>query len=587
MKLETNGIYKTEISHRSDMHTVTEEESGELKALILSMTRDVAALCEELDIAYMLGGGSCLGAIRHEGFIPWDDDIDLNVPRKEIDRLLDAVEERYGDIYEVEAPLRTPGYLSSFIQIRRKGTVFREFLYQDEAHCGVKIDIFPIENTYDHPLHRKWHGLWCEAWLLWLSCYRTYLWQEELLKATEGNEEALKIMKKKIALGRPFALAPDFFYKKAQECLMKCTDEHTRYVVIPSGRGHFFKEVYKRKQLMTLEKHAFESENFYVPKAYDAYLKRLFGDYMQIPQEKDREHHVLYDLKLTPGESETKKEVLMTKEQIHRALLYMLNSFVDFCEKHELRYYLVGGSLLGAVRHKGFIPWDDDIDIGMPRPDYERFLDLCQTEEIAPELKVLSAREHTLTLPLADIVHTGIRLSKETDAYIREDCQLNNLFIDIIPQDGWPEKLNDAEFLSDHMAELRRELLFARSKPGAGTSLLKRIGKLPYIWKAARKGPEKILDEMRAMAMSCDYDSSKYVGGVTNGLYGIGERRLRSEVTAFERVIFEGKYYQAPGDIDDYLTALYGEYMELPPENKRQTHRMKAYASRETLAKFD
>ena len=161
--LETNEILKERLSRKEGIHQLSQEEIEKIKKIVLEITVDVVALCEEMNIPYMLGGGSALGAIRHQGFIPWDDDMDLNIPRAEIDRLLDAIEDRYPEKYEVEAPLRTPGYLSSFIQIHRKGTVFQEYLVQKKEHCGIKLDIFVIENTYDHPLLRALHGLRTEV----------------------------------------------------------------------------------------------------------------------------------------------------------------------------------------------------------------------------------------------------------------------------------------------------------------------------------------------------------------------------------------------------------------------------------------
>ena len=137
--LETNEILKERLSRKEGIHQLSQEEIEKIKKIVLEITVDVVALCEEMNIPYMLGGGSALGAIRHQGFIPWDDDMDLNIPRAEIDRLLDAIEDRYPEKYEVEAPLRTPGYLSSFIQIHRKGLFFRNIWYKKKSIVGSNL----------------------------------------------------------------------------------------------------------------------------------------------------------------------------------------------------------------------------------------------------------------------------------------------------------------------------------------------------------------------------------------------------------------------------------------------------------------
>ena len=154
--LQTNDIFKTELSE--GQHRLSPEEIHKVQQVVYGITIDITELCSELNIPYMLTGGTALGAVRHGGFIPWDDDVDMVVERKYIERLLDAIEQRYPDRYFVEAPLRTPGYLSSFIQIHRKNTVCREYLEIPEERCGIKIDIFVVENTYDNAFLRRLHG---------------------------------------------------------------------------------------------------------------------------------------------------------------------------------------------------------------------------------------------------------------------------------------------------------------------------------------------------------------------------------------------------------------------------------------------
>ncbi len=573
-KLETHDLLKGTLSHRQGMHRITEEERRVIKDVIMEITMDVAAVCGELKIPYMLGGGSALGAVRHHGFIPWDGDLDLNVPRKYIDTLIDAVKERYGEKYTIEIPVETEGYLSSFIQIHRRDTVFREYLWQDEAACGIKIDIFVIENTYDSKLRRYWHGVRVDAGLFLLSCYRMFLWRTEYMALAQGDASAKRSMRIKQIIGAPIALMPRFFYRHVQRCMQKCHDEHSRYVSIPSGRRHFFGELYERGQLMDTQQMEFEGQLLPVTRAYDHYLSRLYGDYMVLPPEEKREQHVLYDLKL-PGEMPAMR--LLDKRQTQRELLRMLDCFVDYCKRHGLRYYLVGGTLLGAVRHHGFIPWDDDIDVGMPRADYERFLALEQTEPVAPFLKAISAKAGTLSNPYCELLHMGTELERDTSKYIREECQILHLFIDIFPQDGWPSSDRVAAALARYMDACRYLILCSRARFGKGVNLLRRVLKAPIVLLARMIGYRRLVRHVDRIAQKWPYDSSDYVGAITYGIYGPGERCVRKDVVDFTTVEFEGRQLCAPGCWDRYLQQIYGDYMTLPPEEKRKDHRLRVW----------
>lgn len=270
-------------------------------------------------------------------------------------------------------------------------------------------------------------------------------------------------------------------------------------------------------------------------------------------------------------------EQLLSKRQTQQMLVEMLDQLVDYLEKNNLRYYLVGGTLLGAIRHKGFIPWDDDIDIGMPRRDYERLIELAKVEPIGECLELISDMEGTFSNPFSELIRIDTRLERATQEYIREECIVKHLFIDIIPQDGWPSDDRKARLLFYRMKMLRYLVQCSRSRLGHGTSVKRMLIKSPAVIVMRMAGYPNLIRRMNQIAKKYDYDNSDYVGAVTYGIYGPGERCLRAQTVQFEKVEFEGKEYNAPGCWRDYLTQLYGDYMKLPSVEKRIDHRMQVW----------
>ncbi len=276
--------------------------------------------------------------------------------------------------------------------------------------------------------------------------------------------------------------------------------------------------------------------------------------------------------KINRQQADTNDQNRLSRQEIQKELFAMLCAFADFCEAHRLRYYLVGGTLLGAVRHGGFIPWDDDIDVGMPRPDYERFLDLTNEGFPVSGLRVLSARAGTLSLPYAQLVNEGITIQRPTRAYIDERLQTTKLFLDIMPQDGYPASDRKTRHLSSLLSLLRALLARSRARYFHGTSPLRAIAKTPLICLAHLIGAKRILRCFDKLGKSYPYDSCRFVGCITYGIYGAGERCLRKEVLHFRNVQFEGRMFPAPGCTSSYLHNLYGDYMTLPPEEQRKAH---------------
>lgn len=257
-------------------------------------------------------------------------------------------------------------------------------------------------------------------------------------------------------------------------------------------------------------------------------------------------------------------EITLTeqKEILQKILMF----FHDFCEKNNLTYYLTGGTLLGAVRHKGFIPWDDDIDVCMPRNDYEKLLDTFNDAHGA--FRVISARDKQFYLPFAKVVDTRTCMKEAVDS----NFELG-IFIDIFPIDNMSDDYNTAYSLYRDVKKYRTALMFKNVKISDQRAFYKNVilafGKIAlsliprsYIIKKIDKHSQR-------------YNSAQatyYVGMVCAAFY---EKReiLKSEWFSGKCLLdFEGKQFWAPKGYDAFLTQLYGDYMQLPPVEKRVTH---------------
>ena len=276
-----------------------DDQLHRLQKVLLSMLHDLTALAEENGIRLSLGGGSALGATRHQGFIPWDDDIDLNIDRRDYDRFLQLLREQRADRYWIHTPQDTHGYGILSTRIRLKGTSvrMREDAYGDE--CGVTVDLFPIENTYDNAALRRVHGFFCMLSGFLVSCRKAFRDRAELRAIGRDDPALKKTFGLKIALGFLSAWGSvDFWTRAADRCYRFCRDDGTAFVAIPAGRKHFTGELYRRAAFCALHKVRFEDGMFYCTKDIDNYMTRLFGDYHTLPAPEDRERHVFYSFDL-------------------------------------------------------------------------------------------------------------------------------------------------------------------------------------------------------------------------------------------------------------------------------------------------
>lgn len=260
----------------------------------------------------------------------------------------------------------------------------------------------------------------------------------------------------------------------------------------------------------------------------------------------------------------------LDNREVKEKLFEILSWFADYCDENHLRYYLCGGTLLGAVRHKDFIPWDDDVDVLMPRPDYQRLHTLIQTIPIPAQYQLQSPILGNSIFPFGKIIDRKTRVkAKYNSADIR-------LWIDIFPMDGLPsDEISCGRFLRKAQL-LKKGLALSVSELGIGTNKIRTVTKFPFQILAHLVGHEYFSHKLSKMADRFDFEKSNYVGGVVWSC-GPGERMKKADYLPYEEMEFHGRYFHAPACWDAYLTSLYGDYHQIPPKNKRQGHSLKVY----------
>jgi len=253
----------------------------------------------------------------------------------------------------------------------------------------------------------------------------------------------------------------------------------------------------------------------------------------------------------------------MQLQEIQSALLNVMVEFDKFCRDNNLQYYLIGGSLLGAVRHKGFIPWDDDMDVGMIRSEYERFLELASSKKLSYELKNYRCNNR------CDYVITRLYIDGTfIDNPIIRDTKLDKrLYFDIFPLDFIPE---DAFVAQQHEKRVlkKKKLLSYVDFREYGNGPIARIGKkvlsltLSPFRQAILHSLEDEMTKVRKSSRICSL-ASQYSYQKQNFPYDVYGAPKEYE--------FCGYRFYGPSKSDAYLTQLYGgDYMDLPPVEKRR-----------------
>lgn len=279
---------------------LTNDDILRIQKKLLEMIIDLKEIFEANDIKYYLGGGSALGAIRHKGFIPWDEDFDINMTRESCNKLIEIykINTAFSEKYYLCENLYDNEFDVNFLRIKLKGTSFKEYLYEDYSKDGIFIDIFPVENMYNNKILRNLHGVMTTGLLFISSCVRIYNKKDRYL-AFKGDGDYTKSIKRKAFIGKIFSVINlNRWLRWTTQVMAMCKNEESKYISVPTGKRHFWGEMYSRDDIFPVKYSKFESIELPVAKNNEKYMKKMFGDYMKIPKEEEREKHFICQWKV-------------------------------------------------------------------------------------------------------------------------------------------------------------------------------------------------------------------------------------------------------------------------------------------------
>lgn len=257
-------------------------------------------------------------------------------------------------------------------------------------------------------------------------------------------------------------------------------------------------------------------------------------------------------------------------ETIKKIELEILVKIDEICRSQGLNYMLCGGTLLGAVRHKGFIPWDDDIDIFLPREDYVSFIDYCSTHDCDFELFSCFSNNN-YTMPFAKACDKKTIIIDRNDA----EASMHGVWVDVFPIDGLGNTKKEAKrfskklLFSKYFHTVARWKTFYKSKTKPWYYEPFRFG--IFVLTRFVRNLNKLTKRFDKKCSTKPFKSSLFCGCI-NGSYGMREIMDRFVFDERTELLFEGHLFMCPKQYDTYLKNIYGDYMKMPPIEKQITH---------------
>lgn len=563
------------------------ELAKNLQKAQLKIFRELDRVCKELNLEYCLAFGTALGAVRHKGFIPWDDDIDVYMRIEDLETLQRNAD-RFSEGFFLQYRQSDPEFGLMITRLRDSNTTLIEKTETErDINHGIFVDIYPLFNSPKDGWPAK--KLVIDSMLYRLLLYGVVP-QNRGLVMKLGSTVLLKMISKH---GRERLIQK--YYQK-----MKATP-YTGYLSSLYGDEQDIR--YPESSFFPVQWVPFEDIQVPVEADIDQYLRMTYGDYMTLPPEDKRQFHHDYACvdfdkpytfyrgikycinRLNFVKDRTSMDTYRYDNQVLAKLqtteLEMLKTLDRICRNHNIPYFLSWGSMLGAVRHNGFIPWDDDIDVGMLREDYEK-LRLVPESEWGEKIELVDPEDmnpvHRLPYPQIFLRNTVY----ETKYHWTYDIVKNNpeqkrmpIWLDIFVFDHIRDKKTCYQ-IGKKVFFLSKLLYWSkcRIKRNKEDTIIQQIacmGKATLFWLLnVVKQPEiKIYHRLLKLCKKYpgDYVTDYFLPKKGNPIICSYDQMFPLKMVRFEDV-----ETFIPRNADELLTATYGDYMKMPPEKDRYNH---------------
>ena len=265
-----------------------DEYITKLHEILLIITDEIDKICRSNRITYSLYGGTLLGAVRHQGFIPWDDDLDIAMLREDYTRFIKVCQNELGSNFNLITYENTPEYGYNFAKVTLKGTRVKEGNYLKEKQSEIWVDVFPLDNVPQNSFEK------------YIQKTKNYFYikllEERFDGLTKNEKNYKKILAYKMLNLINRVVSAQYIKKKNQSNCLKYDNSRTMYISSMSSSYGYDKETIPREIFDSITEYKFEDRRYLGVKNYDYWLKRVFGNYMELPPIEKRQTHGLTDV---------------------------------------------------------------------------------------------------------------------------------------------------------------------------------------------------------------------------------------------------------------------------------------------------